>query len=379
MYLEIYKILYKENIMKFVTGTKTLVLTKLSIIALASSLVACGQKDDVQDDSALEVLKPVRTMTVSLGSTTTKSFTGVVEANKTAELGFRVSGELKVVNSKEGDFVKRGQVLAVLDQTDFKIKLNASQADYDRAKSEFDRAKSLIKQGAISTADFEKLKAQQSNAKAQLEGAQQNFKYTELRAPFSGVIAKQFLQNFEKISSSVTFAVIQDLSAFEVRINLPESVMIKIKRDEDERAVYAVFDGKQEKHYPLTFKEVSTRADEKTQTYAVKFVMAAPKDINLLPGMSARVFAEHKSDGKELKEVYVPAHAVLEDGQGRFVYIAVETAESIAEVQRRAVVVGELNENGLQILQGLDLGDNVITAGMSKMTEGLTVRIMAEG
>lgn len=345
---------------------------------LLSSLMACGEKE-VATVEEIAVLKPVRTMTVNLGSTTTKSFAGVVEANKTAELGFRVSGELKVVNTKEGDFVQKGQILAVLDQTDFNIKLKAAQADFDRSASDFKRAKSLIKQGAISTADYEKLKAQQSNARAQLESAQQNLKYTELKAPFSGVVAKQLLSNFEKISSSVTFAVIQDLSSFEVQINLPESVMIKIKREEEAQPVYAVFDGNQENQYPLTFKEVSTRADEKTQTYAVKFVMAAPKDINLLPGMSARVFAEHKSDGKELKEVYVPAHAVLEDGQGRFVYLANETTENKAEVQRRAVVVGELNENGLQVLQGLDVGDKVITAGMSKMTEGLTVRIMVEG
>jgi len=365
--------------MKFVPDMKSAVIKTLLSILVASSLSACGQKDKETVVSEVEVLKPVRTMIVSLGSTTTKSFTGVVEAIKSAELGFRVSGELNVINTKEGDFVDKGQVLAVLDQTDFKIKLNASQADYDRAKSEFDRAKSLIKQGAISTADFEKLKAQQSNAKAQLDSAQQNFKYTELKAPFSGVIAKQYLSNFEKITSSIAFAVIQDLSAFEVRINLPESVMIKVKRDEEDRAVYAVFDGNQDRHYPLTFKEVSTRADEKTQTYAVKFVMDTPKDINLLPGMSARVFAEHKSGGDDLKEVYVPAHSVLEDSQGRFVYLAVEMESGNAEVQRRAVVVGELNENGLQVIQGLDIGDKVITAGMSKISQGLAVRIMVEG
>lgn len=365
--------------MKIKNDIKSHVLAALMAILISAGISGCGEKEASKKTETQVILKPVRTLTVSLGSTTTKSFTGVVEANKTAELGFRVSGELKIVNSKEGDFVNKGQVLAVLDQTDFKIKLNASQADFERAASEFKRAKRLIKQGAISTADFEKLKAQQSNAKAQLESAQQNLKYTELKAPFSGVIAKQFLQNFEKIPSSVTFAIIQDLSAFEVQINLPESVMIKIKREEDDRAVYAVFDGNQDKHYPLTFKEVSTRADEKTQTYAVKFVMDSPKDINLLPGMSARVFAEHRSGSEGLTEVYVPAHSVLEDSQGRFVYLAVDSNTDSAEVQRRAVVVGELNENGLQVLRGLDIGDKVITAGMSKISQGLVVRTMDEG
>ncbi len=355
-------------------------MIKLSCTSMALLvLIACSNEEVAIRAAEPAPLKPVRTLTVNVGSVSSKSFTGVVDAIKTAELGFRVSGELTSVNIKEGSSVEKGQVLAVLDQTDYKIKLNASQAEFERADSEFKRAKSLIKQGAISTADYEKIKAQKSNAMAQLEGAQQNLKYTVLHAPFEGVVAKQFVSNFEKISSSNSFAIIQDLSAYEVKINIPESIMIKLKRDEEDRKVYAVFDGNQARHYPLTFKEVSTRADEKTQTYAVKFVMDAPTDINLLPGMSARVFAEFDVSDTGHGQIYVPAHAVLEDSQGRFVYVVNGQASNEGEVKRRAVVVGELNENGMQILQGLDVGDKVITAGMSKMSQGLIVRLMTQG
>lgn len=363
----------KENIME----TNVMIKPFLLGAALAS-LLACSNEEAV--DKAVEAapLKPVRTMTVNLGSTSSRSFTGVVDAARTAQIGFRVNGELKLVNTKEGDEVKEGQVLAQLDQTDFKIKLSAAQADYDRAQSEFKRANSLLKKSAISASDFEKLKAQFSNAKAQLASAKQNMEYTVLKAPFAGVVAKQYLSNFEKISSSTTFAVVQDLSAFEVKIDIPESVMIKIKRNES-KDVYAVFDGNDKQKYPLTFKEVSTRADEKTQTYGVKFVMEAPDDINLLPGMSTRVIAKQKTADKNTSNIYIPAHCVLEDSQGRFVYVVNENAQGNGEVSRRAVVVGELNENGIQIIQGLDAGDKVVTAGMSKMSQGLVVRLMAQG
>ena len=346
--------------------------------AVIATLMACSN-EEAKDVAVEEApLKPVRTMTVNLGGSATRSFTGVVDAVKSAEIGFRVNGELKVVNTKEGDFVKEGQILAQLDQADFQIKLDAAQAEYDRAKSEFDRAQRLLKQSAISASDFEKLKAQFSNGKAQLESAKQNMEYTVLKSPFSGVVAKQYLSNFEKISSSATFAVVQDLSAFEVKIDIPESVMIKIKRNESPE-VYAVFDGNEQRKYPLTFKEVSTRADEKTQTYGVKFVMDAPNDINLLPGMSTRVMATQKFDGESKSNIYVPAHTVLEDSQGRFVYVVNSKEDGTGEVSRRAVVVGDLNENGIQIIQGLDAGDKVVTAGMSKMSQGLVVRLMAEG
>ena len=344
---------------------------------LTCLMTACSQ-DGASEAVEKQNVKPVRTMTVTLGSTISKSFSGVVDAIKTAEIGFRVSGELKSVNIKEGDEVKKGKVLARLDETDFKISLSAAQAEFDRAKSEFDRAQSLIKQGAISRADFDKLKASKSNAKAQLESAKQNLKYTVLKAPFNGVIAKQYVSNFEKITSSEKFAAIQDLSAFEVKIDVPESIMITIKRDDDDREVFAIFDGNQSRRYPLTFKEVSTRADEKTQTYSVKFVMEVPRDINLLPGMSAKVFAvETNNDGLN-HDVYVPAHTVLEDSAGRFVYVVNVEDNLQGKVARRSVAVGALNENGIQVVQGLEEGDQVITAGMSKVSPGLVVKLMDE-
>lgn len=352
---------------------------KFSAACLSIMLLSACSQDETSAVSNIDApLKPVRTMVITEGSKTVKSFTGVVGANKTAQLGFRVNGELNNVNIKEGDEVKRGQVLAVLDQTDFKISLQSSQAEYDRSNSEFNRAKKLIKQGAISTADYEKLKAKQANASAQLSSAKQNLKYTTLSAPFAGVIAKIFFENFEKISSSNSFVTIQDLSSLEVQVNIPESVMIKVKQEDSTRSVYAVFDGDETHRYPLQFKEVSTRADEKKQTYAVKFVMEYPDGINLLPGMSARVYAVHSSISNNEYDIYIPAHAVLEDGQGRFVYVAIPGKNDQAIINRRAVVVGKLNENGIEIIHGLSVGDSVVTAGMSKMSQDLVVRMISE-
>ena len=350
-------------------------LTFSTVGFLAVFLMACSSEEDAKVEVKEAPLKPVRTVTVSAGATVTKSLTGVVDAARSAELGFRVNGELIAINKKESEFVKKGEVLAKLDQADFKIKLDASQAEFDRANAEFKRAKNLIKQGAISASDYEKLQAQLSNAKSQLNSAQKNMEYTVLKAPFDGIVAKQYFSNFEKVSSTSTFAVIQDLSAYEVRINVPESIMIKVKRD-DAPKVYAVFNGEQDKKYPLTFKETSTRADEKTQTYSVKFIMASPKDINLLPGMSATVFVERNVDEESANGIYVPTHSVLEDSQGRFIYVVNPTGDSKGEVARRSVVVGELDENGIQVLQGLDTGDRVVTAGMSKVSQGLLVRLM---
>jgi len=350
---------------------------------MVTFMVGCsndGNKAPLIEKTAEVRLKPVRTMTVKLGHQSTMSFPGVVDAIQSAEIGFRVSGELIKVHVKEGQSVRMGQVLAELDQTDFKINLQATQSEFDRTSSDHQRALTLSKKGAISQSDLDKLKAQKNTAKSQLDSAKQNLKYTVLKSPFAGVVAKTYLSNFEKVSSTEKFAAIQDLSAFEISIDIPESIMIKIKRKEDTRDVYATFDGIDERQFPLTFKEVSTRADEQTQTYRVKFIMQSPSSINVLPGMSIKVYAREKLSQQNQLDVYVSSHAVMEDSAGRFVYTVKSSDDNFMEgiVERRSVVVGNLNENGIQIIQGLNMGDRVITAGMSKVSEGLHVGLMDE-
>lgn len=348
---------------------------QLSFILILSCILFACNNDATVAEKTSNVLKPVRTLTISLGQKESRSFPGVVDASQSAEIGFRVAGELKEVNVKEGQSVKKGQVLAMLDQTDYKISLQGTRSDYLKAKSDFDRAKKLIKKGAISQSDYDQLSAQLTASKSTLDGAEQNLKYTVLKSPFDGVVARTYLSNFEKVTGTEKFAAIQDLSAFEVAIDIPESIMIKVKRGKQERDVYAIFSGDETHKYPLTFKEVSTRADEKTQTYRVRFIMAAPQGINVLPGMSVTVFAIENDS--EIGSLDVPAHAVLEDSAGRFVYIVEQSSESgVGVVKRRSLVVGKLNENGIQVINGLIVGDRVITAGMSKITNGMNVRLL---
>jgi len=353
-------------------------LIHICLIFSFLTLTACNKSSQTLEETPTPQLKPVRTLTIGAGAQSLKTFPGVVDAIQSAEIGFRVSGVLKKINVKEGEIVKKGKVIAELDQTDFIISLNANQSEFDRTSANFNRASKLIKKGAISQSDYEKLKAEKNIAKSQLESTKQNLKYTVLTSPFDGIVAKTYLSNFEKVSSNEKFAAIQDLSAFEVSIDIPESIMIKLKGNENNHDTYATFDGIDERKFPLTFKEISTRADDKTQTYKIKFVMQAPTSITVLPGMSTTVFAIKKMNAIN-HDIYVPSHSVLEDSVGRFVYTVKQTPNTMqGVVERRNVVVGQVNENGIQIIQGVNIGDKVITAGMSKVTDGLAVGLMDE-
>lgn len=342
------------------------------VVSLSLFLLSCGKEND--DTAAVERLRPVKTITV--GSDLAgdwREFPAVVDVAKKAELGFSVSGKLKKLSVKEGQTVKVNQALAELDQTDFKIKLSSRQAEFEKANSDFNRGKEIVKAGHISRADYDKLRAQFKSAQANLKAAKQNLEYTVLRAAFSGVIAKRYVDNFEEISAKQPVYLIHDISSLIVKVNVPESIMIKVKKNMNSK-VFAVFDTISDKQFPLTVYEVSTQADENTNTYQISFSMAVVEEFNILPGMSLIVRGERILS--ETKQSFtVPAGAVLQDRQGTFVYVVEHKINQVGIIVRKNVTTGSLNNSGLEIVTGLKAGDSVVTAGMSKMVPGLRVRL----
>ena len=180
------------------------------------TLTACDKNNQAIEEMTAQKPKPVRTLTINTEAQSKKTFPGVVDAIQSAEIGFRVSGVLNKVKVKEGEIVKKGQIIAELDKTDFVISLNAAQSDFDRTNSNFIRGSKLIKKGSISQADIDKLKAEKNIAKSQLDSAKQNLKYTILTSPFDGIVAQTYLSNFEKVTTSEKFAAIQDLSLIHI-------------------------------------------------------------------------------------------------------------------------------------------------------------------
>ncbi|UTW03725.1 efflux RND transporter periplasmic adaptor subunit [Amphritea atlantica] len=307
-----------------------------------------------------------------------KEFPGVVDAVQKADLAFRVSGKLDTLRVKEGDIVAKDQLLAQLDDRDYRIQLNSREAEYKQVHADYLRARKLVDRGAISRSDFNKLQAQNSTAQANLATAKQTLGYTSLTAPFSGRIAKRYVENFEEISAMQPILLLQDTSSLTIKVNLPSSLMIKLHQDAQPE-INAFFDTIPGQKFPLKPLEISTQADEATNTYQVTLSMEAVEGYNILPGMSVTVRGRRDIDKeREQGSFYLPAQAVLGDEQGRYVYLAIPAGEGLATVERRNVETGRLSQRGVQILSGVNAGEALIVAGMSKMYPGLEVRLSKE-
>ena len=360
----------------------------MALLCIPLALGACGQRDD--GAPAEPAARPVRTVVVGdSASNELRRFPGRVEATQQAELSFRVSGQLREVLVREGDRVEAGSVIARLDPTDFETTLADRQATFDNAERNYRRASELVESGSISRLDYDRMEAQFRSAEAALEQARNNLAYTELHAPFTGRIAQRLVENFEEVQARQPVFYLQGDQQLDVVIDLPETIIRQVRRgdavamDEDvatsEAArvrAWATFNDHPELRLPLTLREVATRADASTQTYRVTFSMPPPSAFTVLPGMTAEVAVDFSPLLSGDNVFWLPAQAVQAD--------AALTAQvwvydsSSGTVSAQPVETGRLAGDRIQVLSGLEGGEEVVAVGAPYLSEGMRVRPMPQ-
>lgn len=308
-----------------------------------------------------------------------RQFPALVEPTENARLTFRVPGRLVQLGIRPGQQVERNQLLAQLDPTDFRLKAEQANARYQLAKAQFERADKLMRDKLVSKAQYDEIQAQLQVAEADLKTAQANLSYTELRAPFSGSIARLLVENHENVAAQQAILELQLRDMVDLVIQVPEDVIALVKRGVDYQPE-VVFDAYPAKTYRAQIKEWDTRADAATNSFKVVFSLPAPTEFNVLSGMTANVLADlsaltqHKTTGVlvPVSAVFSPANGPKEQ-QAVWVYNA-GTEQNQGTVALRPVQVGQLTSDGIEVLSGLKDGEQVVTAGVQHLQAGQVVR-----
>jgi len=313
-----------------------------------------------------------------------RRFPGSVKASERAELSFRVPGQLQEILVREGDTVKKGDLLARLDPTDYQIAVDDREAIFDNAKRNFNRAKALIEDGNISKLDYDRMEAEFRTTRAALKQAKQDLDYTFLRAPFDGSIGRREVENFEDVAAKQTIFSFQNTDLLDVQIDLPEALVRSLvpagaesgPEEGERRHVPAKvsFEGR-EQSFPLVIKEVATKADPQTQTFRVTLTMNAPEQFTVLPGMTATVevdFADLVAAADATK--WVPQTAVQADsGLNARVWVLDPDTMTVAS---RPVTIGRLRGHKIEVTRGLVGGEEIVTVGANYLAEGMHVTRM---
>ncbi|MFC1822975.1 efflux RND transporter periplasmic adaptor subunit [Thermodesulfobacteriota bacterium] len=359
--------------------------------ALVLFFTACGKEEE--KTAVTQVVRPVKVMTVDAsGEVSGLKFPGRVRASQRVELAFKVVGgrlfKLPIAG-KEGGYVKKGELLARIDPKDFQTdlrkaegRLKQAEAALDLAESDYARVQRIRKEdpGATSQAMVDRRRETVNQAqgrikslKASVDTAKNRLSYTYLRAPYAGVIAKRFVDNFQEVKPKQPIASLEDISHVELLVDVPENVMA-VNRAEGRGSVKAVaeFPTSPGKQYPLKVKEFATKADPATQTYQVVLQMAQPEGINVLPGMTATVSISVPGQVKEGGSIFIPAIAVMADPNGdNYVWLVDSTKMT---VHKKGVKVGRLaGSENIDVLEGLEGGETLVVAGGTKLQEGMKV------
>lgn len=323
--------------------------------------------------------RPVKTIVVGDSSSgDSRTFAAVVDAIQKADISFRVSGKIQKILVKEGDEVKKDQLLAELDPTDFTIQLEDRKASYTTAKANFDRAKELVEKGAISKVDHDNIRAKYFTARAKLDEAEQDLLYTRLKANFDGYIAKRHVENFEEVVASQTIFSLQDISALKIIIDVPENLMVSLKKSPTaQRKLSASFTNIKGVNFPLSYMESTTKADPTTKTFKITLKMDAPSDYNILPGMTATVSAEVlQTELDNDTAVSLPSSAVVADNDKQASVWIVN--EETMTVNPKTVTVSSIIGDSI-LVTGLNGGERVVTAGAAFLRSNMKVSILETG
>lgn len=346
----------------------------LIITAFLLSLVAC--KESTTDAPAEQPVRPVKLFEIDANSDETiRSFPAEVVANQGSYLAFRVNGELLKFPALAGQHVEKGELLAKLDPEDFELQHDERKARFELARSQLERVEKLFDKSITSQSELDQALANKQVAESALKIAETNLDNSELRAPFSGTVAKVFVKNYENIQAKQNILRLETRDLMDVIIQVPEKLIARIDKD----ATYkpsVVFDGYPDKSYTLTIKEFDTQADPATLTYKVVFSLPVPEDFNLLAGMTGRVDIDlSKITHSQSQYALLPVEAVFseptESPNSSYVWLY---DKQTGLVTKQAVTVGQLHRSGIEVLSGIKQGQTVVAAGVHYLEEGMQVR-----
>ena len=358
-------------------------MRKIPILAAMAAIIAIlGCEDEPEEP---EVIRPVRyVMVEGSDSATQRTFSGVAKAGQESRLSFQVSGQVLDVPINVGDTVKKGQTIARMDPADYALQLQNAQASAAQsraqernAKATYERTRALYENQNASRQDLDADRTAYESGRAGLEAAHQQIRlrqrqlgYTHLKAPEAGTLATVDIEVNEYVQAGELVATLLAGDQIEVSVSVPASVIRSIERGAEAKARFNSLEGKV---LAGTVTEVGVASVGGATTFLVTLRLTEGQD-QVRAGMSADVTFVFES-AKDGPNYALPISAVGEDRTGRFVYMLQSEGEGLGTVHRSPVQVGEILSDGIEILEGVKPGDLVVTAGVSRIYDGLQVRV----
>jgi RND family efflux transporter MFP subunit len=351
-------------------------------IALTTLLNGCSKKEKISGEGGKQIVAVQTTPVMRRNLQEFLSFTGNVEAKHQLNVVPHISGKIARIFVKEGQFVRAGTVIAMLDTElisyqlqQAKAGLAVAKANLHNAELNWKRIQELKKNGSVSDQQFDKMRvgieaarAQMQQARAAFDMASYQMRVAKMRAPFSGFIGQKFLHEGDIINPMMPggFGVctLVDISSVKISTHVSEGNFVKLKPGQlAEIRVDAypdsVFHGEVTSIVPV--------ADPASRSFKVNIVASNPGYL-LKAGMFARLrilVARHKN------VLAIPIDALHLEGSKKFAF----TIDNNHVAHKILLKTGILNDRWVEVLNGLNEGESVVTIGKDILVDGQHVHL----
>jgi multidrug efflux system membrane fusion protein len=354
---------------------------------LAASLAGCKPENKFQPPPLAEISVAVP---LQQHVQPYEVLTGNTVAFNTVDLVARVEGFLSSINYTDGGFVKKGDLLFLIEQTMYKAKVKEAEASLDGAKAqllnaeaEFTRQETLLRQNVTAQNTYDQAKAKRDSTRANVESqegnlivAQTNLGYTSVTAPFDGIVTKHLVSVGELVGATAAtkLATIIQLDPIYVTFNMSEQDVLRIRAGLNQRRLSLEELSKipldiglmDEEGFPHAgfLNYVTPEIDPATGTILVRGLFNNPNR-DLLPGFFARIRVPTALGSKVA--LLIPDRVIAEDQAGK--YVLVVSKDNVVEQKR--ITTGQLLVGGLRVIaSGLTADDRVVLTTSGKAIPG---------
>ena len=355
---------------------KTSCAATLLAASIAAILSGCSQPPPP------ERLRAVRTVQLRYDKTQEKDrYFGSVQARYEVDQGFRVGGKVVIRKVDVGQKVRQGDVIAVLDDADYKLAVQAAQqqlvaaeAQARQAQSDRERLDALKGDGSVSPSDDEKAQSNAQTTRAvaeadarKLELARNRLEYSTLRASQDGVVTSVKFEVGQVVGEGQPIVSIAKDVEPEIVVNVPEDQLAAFKTSRYKATLTSAPD----QSFDVVLRELSPQAAAATRTFRARLKPATPRPLPL--GASARLEVDRPAS--EAAAAVIPAAAITQDKGRPAVWVVRRKADEPVGIVNLLPVSVQGYRNDDVLVSGPAAGELVVTAGVQKMAPGLRVAL----
>lgn len=337
------------------------------IALLTAALVGtagCGQP--VEDNDAQDI-REVPVVTAAVGPETITDrveAVGTTRASDSIDVTARVSNVITEIGFREGARVEQGQVLARLESSEARANLAEAEANLAEIRTQYERTRELIESNAVSRSVLDQQAAQMKSAQARVDAARAALADHTIRAPFAGRVGLRRVSVGTLVTPGTVITTLDHVSDMELDFAVPEAFLATIAPGQAVTARSIAFP---DETFTGVVESIDTRIDPVTRTVNVR-ARIGNEEGRLRPGMFMTVLLE-----KNAREaLMVPELALVPEGDSKFVFV-VQDGQAI----QREVRIGTRRPGKVEIIDGLEPGEEIVVEGTQSLRHGTNVRRVA--